>query len=531
MKLKRWVSLMIAFCLMCTGLQVFTVNTYAAGASGEGDEEISCYCSFDMEIDSSFKDYPIYQYAENGIVHVSAYYSRSGIYFEFGTKDKFAVEAHKRIIGSSTWQKGEWMIMPAWTEGVKWDGLDFVDDDSDNAKLFMRNVKRFTPNNPLKAKNSLTHLAIDMTECPDEISIQMYLYKDDGWDADWSWDDKKAESISSIAEFVPSSFEEMPLTQHGKPRTRSLFRQKGGAWSGDGFSDISDNKEDDSKPPTEKEPQSEDKNKEDSELNSNPGNKENEQDKNSGNKDENKPSENIKPTEKGINQGENVPKSIYGLTKEESIDKYSVYYDENGVRQDCTFYKGIRGDFRYEAIPTSEISFSVPQNLTEVSSNGTTKFVIYDAQQNVYIKQTGELRTNRYSITILKASGNLGTKYYELGNTAWRIPKGSTVSNFPGLDENTSYYGWQEVSEITDEYIAVGGNNEAGSIKIHFADSARTGIESLEFDFDGMHTKMFYDEIDYIGPFFTFFMGYGLDDEWLEAAKRLGLTAKTQEEK
>lgn len=72
MKLKRWVSLMITSCLMCTGLQVFTVNTYAAGAPGEDDEEINCYCSFDMEIDNSFKDYPIYQFAEDGIVHVSA---------------------------------------------------------------------------------------------------------------------------------------------------------------------------------------------------------------------------------------------------------------------------------------------------------------------------------------------------------------------------------------------------------------------------------------------------------------------------
>lgn len=528
MKLKRLVGLALALFITLSCLQGLVVN--AAEAAGENDEEISCYCSFDMEIDSSFKDYPIYQFAEDGILHVSAYRSQSGTYFEFGAKDKFAVEAHKQILGDRSWQKGEWMILPAWTEAVKWDSVDFIEEDKDNTKLIMRNVQRFCPDNPFKAARSFIYLAVDMIESANGMTIQMYLYNGENlWDMD-DWGSGEVKHLSSTADYIPASFDEIRLTQYGRPRTRSLFRQKGGAWSGDSFSDISDNKENDSKPPTEKEPQPEDKNKEDSESNSNPGNKENEQDKNSGNKDENKPSENIKPTEKGINQGENVPESYRGLTKEESLEKYNAYYDADGNWHHRFYYTGTTPNgLRRTTDAVNKIEFTVPQNMDGVSSDGTTRFTIYEIEQTLRFE--GKERSRKDTVTILQANGNIGTEYFEIGNTTWRIPKGSTVSNFPGLDENTSYYGWNEVEEINEKYIeTVGRGSEAGSIKIHFADSARTGIESLEFDFDGMHTKMFYDEIDYIGPFFTFFMGYGLDDEWLEAAKRLGLTVKAQEE-
>ena len=56
----------------------------------------------------------------------------------------------------------------------------------------------------------------------------------------------------------------------------------------------------------------------------------------------------------------------------------------------------------------------------------------------------------------------------------------------------------------------------------HFSDDKRTGIDDIDFDFNGTRCTVAYDNLDYKGPFLSYFL-YDLDN-WQEMAKSFGLT-------
>ena len=542
MKLKRWISLIAIFCLACSSLLSFVVRADGVWVDNiweKRDVEVHYSCSFDIPLDSSFSNHPVYQYADNGILHVTAYPGlHHSCHFQFGSKNTITITAGLRNGAGSFVREGEWGLPSNWSIVAKWDKLIYDQSNPEDEKVILKDFRWEKSNTPFqKEGGEYIELAIDMVENKDDIMIRMYLHNPNKSSLAGT-----LKPVSTVANYIPSSFKEMNLLENLVYHRGNLFKRDGNwetALEGTEESEQLEQKRKefldsliDYTPVEyiEYEKSNDEIDNSDEWIDSRTDRKNADDETNSDKKDENKLSDNTEPTEKGINQGENVPESYRGLTKEESLEKYNAYYDADGNWHHRFYYTGTTSNgLRRTTDAVNKIEFTVPQNMGGVSSNGTTRFTIYEIEQTLRFE--GRERSRKDTVTILQANGNMGTEYFEIGNTAWRIPKGSTVSNFPGLDENTSYYGWNEVEEINEKYIeTVGRGSEAGSIKIHFADSARTGIESLEFDFDGLHTKMFYEDVDYIGPFFTFFMGYSLDEEWLEAAKRLGLTAKVQEE-
>ena len=210
------------------------------------------------------------------------------------------------------------------------------------------------------------------------------------------------------------------------------------------------------------------------------------------------------------------------LTKEEQIEKYSNYYDEDGEFYYVSMYNGERnGNIYSDARLLNQVDFTINESFEGISSNGKTDFTLYEM---VTVLSDGKEYSRNIYDTLMKLEGNLGKKIYSLSNVTWKIPEGSKVYGREFLDGNSSYYTWSEVGEITDEYFEIigGRGTEAASMTFHFSDDKRTGIDDIDFDFNGTRCTVAYDNLDYKGPFLSYFL-YDLDN-WQEMAKSFGLT-------
>ena len=217
-----------------------------------------------------------------------------------------------------------------------------------------------------------------------------------------------------------------------------------------------------------------------------------------------------------------VPVSHQQKTKEEQIEKYSNYYDEDGEFYYVSMYNGERnGNIYSDARLLNQVDFTINESFEGISSNGKTDFTLYEM---VTVLSDGKEYSRNIYNTLMKLEGNLGKKIYSLSNVTWKIPEGSKVYGREFLDGNSSYYTWSEVGEITDEYFEIigGRGTEAASMTFHFSDDKRTGIDDIDFDFNGTRCTVAYDNLDYKGPFLSYFL-YDLDN-WQEMAKSFGLT-------
>ena len=185
-------------------------------------------------------------------------------------------------------------------------------------------------------------------------------------------------------------------------------------------------------------------------------------------------------------------------------------------------YNGERnGNIYSDARLLNQVDFTINESFEGISSNGKTDFTLYEM---VTVLSDGKEYSRNIYDTLMKLEGNLGKKIYSLSNVTWKIPEGSKVYGREFLDGNSSYYTWSEVGEITDEYFEIigGRGTEAASMTFHFSDDKRTGIDDIDFDFNGTRCTVAYDNLDYKGPFLSYFL-YDLDN-WQEMAKSFGLT-------
>ena len=492
-KTKMCVFLFIT--IVC-GTFMPAVSVGALGIPAQGSDEIVTYrCAFDIPLTSDFKQHPVYQYTKNGILHIETY-SGSKNLFTFGTDRKITVQTVKRQ-GDSTWARndGEYMMPGYWSFKYVWD----EESINDKGYLVLKNMRSESVF-PVIGSPSNPELAIDMVLSDEGMMIRMYLF-----------DDKDISGVikpcSKIAEYDPESFREEFFSEDEdiKPYRGFRFKQDGD-WetAPDGTEeadDIYQRREDllnsiqDPKPTeTPEETQ--------------------------------KPQETEKPDTGGINTGPDVPKSHQGLTKEESINKHGNYYEDTpdgAVYHSCVPIAGENRGRRYESELDSQIDFTLNQNFQGVASDGKTNFTIYEIKKEWLELDTGQKGHRTLWETLLCVSGDLGEKWYIKGQTAWHIPEGTTTSSFPDLDSQSAYYGWQEVVEITDTYID-NLRTDVADITLHFANEARTGLRSISFHFDGLSCETSLENIDYTGPFLSYFLSNVYGEKWEDMAKAFGLT-------
>lgn len=224
-----------------------------------------------------------------------------------------------------------------------------------------------------------------------------------------------------------------------------------------------------------------------------------------------------------LNTEPGVPSKYQRKTKEEQIEEHGSYYGEDGVVGVLMHTGTLKGIVYEDARIDNTVEFTIGENVSNISSNGKTDFTLYEISV-LKGDEEGEREPKREYETLLKVEGNLGKKIYLMGSKTWKIPEGSKVYGREFLDGNSSYYTWSEVGEITDEYFEIigGRGTEAASMTFHFSDDKRTGIDDIDFDFNGTRCTVAYDNLDYKGPFLSYFL-YDLDN-WQEMAKSFGLT-------
>lgn len=217
-----------------------------------------------------------------------------------------------------------------------------------------------------------------------------------------------------------------------------------------------------------------------------------------------------------------TPEEYRGLSKEESIAQKGAYYDEDGnphivmTNGNDIAIKGVRREY---GDVLDKIEINVPQSLKGVSDNGNTKFELLWLEDKTIDDKTREV-TKIDEDLILKVSGNISTKYYREGNIVWKNPKGSKTST-ANIDGNQAYIGWREIKKVDGLWEI--GIEDSASMTAVFSNSARTGIDSFEFDFNNDTLKCKLEDIDYSGAMLNFFYLGAIEDETNETARNLGL--------
>ena len=186
------------------GLEKF-LDTY-----GKPRDEINYYqCSFDVKLDSSFSEHFVYDYAEDGILHVECDGGGSGggatMLFSFGNAEKISVEASPKYSNSGFAVKGEWQIWNCQDYEYVWDDIEGVTDEEKGTYLLYKNRKVVALNSQaiLKERQSSLYLSIDMIENEDKLIIQMYLF-----DPNDTTLAGTVTPLSTVANYIPSSFKE-----------------------------------------------------------------------------------------------------------------------------------------------------------------------------------------------------------------------------------------------------------------------------------------------------------------------------------
>lgn len=492
-RFKNRISILLFITIVC-GTFMPAVSVGALGIPAQGwDTSVGYRCSFDIPLTKDFREHPVYQYTNDGILHVEAlacYWSL----FTVGTgQKKITIQASQRE-GDSTWARndGEYKMSGYWSSQFIWDEKIINEKEG----LVLKNARSERLSSAI-GKVGNPDLALDMVLSDEGMMIRMYLFDDQDISG-------VIKPCSRIVEYDPESFEEEFFTEDEeiKQLRGRLFKRDGiwetaieGTEEGDALyqkrEDLLNSIQDPKPTETPEETQ--------------------------------KPQETEKPDTGGINTGPNVQKDYQGLTKEESIEKFSGYYDENQVYHSCSYYTGSRDNIRYESKLNDKIDFTIYKNFNGISSEQKTNFTLYNLYWAKYDAETGKLKSDRIGLTLLRVSGDLGEKWYTDGQTAWHIPEGTTVSGFPHLDSQSAYYGWQEVTEITDTYIDT-IRSDVADITLHFANEARTGLRSISFHFDGLSCETSLENIDYTGPFLSYFLSNVYGEKWEDMAKAFGLT-------
>ena len=492
-RFKNRISILLFITIVC-GTFMPAVSVGALGIPAQGwDTSVGYRCSFDIPLTKDFREHPVYQYTNNGILHVEALACFWSL-FTIGTGQKKITIQVSRRRGDSTWARndGEYEISGYLTSKFVWDEEIINEKDG-----FVLKNARSENIFPAIGSQSNPDLALDMVLSDEGMMIRMYLFDDQDISG-------VIKPCSKIAQYDPESFEEEFFTEDEemKEYRGDLFKRDGiwetaieGTEEGDALyqkrEDLLNSIQDPK--PTEAPEETQ------------------------------KPQETEKPDTGGINTGPNVQKDYQGLTKEESIEQFSGYYDENEVYHLCSFYTGSRKGTRYESTLNDKVDFTVYKNFNGISSEQKTNFTLYDVHRARYDMETGKLSSDRVGFSLLRVSGNLGEKWFRDGQTAWHITEGTTTSSFPDLDSQSAYYGWQEVVEITDTYID-NLRTDVADITLHFANEARTGLRSISFHFDGLSCETSLENIDYTGPFLSYFLPNLYGDRWEDMAKAFGLT-------
>ena len=170
MKHAKFLSIIISAMILCMSFcAVFADGIPVDNAT---NEIIGYKCSFDFKLGNDFKISPIYDYANNGMLHVEAISTLFYKIFIFGTGSKtIAVPAYERT-GMSSWSgKGEYTINGQLKHVVTWDNIK---TDSNGRETL---IKTETQNvNRSSDPDSTPHIAIDMAEDTSNLTIRMYLY-------------------------------------------------------------------------------------------------------------------------------------------------------------------------------------------------------------------------------------------------------------------------------------------------------------------------------------------------------------------
>ncbi len=521
-RMKQYIGIILTFLLIGSNLPGL-----AAGKSklvkSRDIEYVSYICSFDIFLDETFSGNPVYNYAEDGLLHVTVYdiTSEASPIFEFGNKNRLATISGMKSDG--TWgHDGEWELSSPWTSWMYWDEVistKVLSNPNGGSCFGLTNY--YWENFDLEDRigEPGDNLSVDMIEEDDELIIRMYRYNSK--DVSLSGVVKPS---STIAEYIPSSFREArSILSDGTLGRRTLFKQNGkyaNAIEGTEEAAALEQKRQDllaslTDPTETKVVEYE---REDPELIENIFNK----------KDETTDTENNK-TEEPETTSKDIPETHQGLSKEESIEKYGYYYDESAKQHICFFYDGINNGLQFKNEPLNKFEFTVPGNFAGVSSDGKTKFTIYHIGVRQYIVSTGKMRPiPLLKLTLMQASGNLGEKMYQGDSHVWHIPDTVTVFGFPDLDNQSAIYGWNEVVDITDEYVDT-IQGEEGDFAVRYTNDARTGIESITFDLPGFSKTIPFEQIDYIGGFLQFFLPSAYGDTWADKAVEIGLTPQESE--
>lgn len=508
-KVRQSICIFLTLLLALSSLSCFAGEVIITPS----DRVVTYICAFDLELDSTFSPHPVYEFAEDGILHVVIYYSPNmgAPFFQFG-RDENQLTVLGAPKTSGAWAvTGQWMLTGLNTE-VFWDKISTKILSGGDALVFvLENCYVEKLDNPLDTTGT-TALSLNMVEDEDKLTIEMYLYDLNGTDP-----------VSTVAKCISSSFrEDRIISADGALGKRGVFDKIAECTSVfegteevaslaeerqaylDSALGITDTETDDGE--TEEETTEDDTTEPE------------------------EPEETEEETEaaSGINQGEDVPKHFLGLTKEESIQKYGSYY-EDGVAYTCTYYQGTKGNIRYETKVDEKIEFTVMENFDGVSSNGKTTFILYETTRYAYEIDTGKQISHTFSNTLLQVTGNRGEKVYMLKGHAWRLPEGSIVSSFPDLEPNSARYKWTEIIDYTDEYMERIASNDDGDIDIHYSDSLRTGVESIELKFDELAVTVPFEEVDYIGGLLQYLLPNIYGEDWVRQALGMGLTPKESE--
>lgn len=165
-------------------------------------------CSFDVKLDSSFSKHYIYDYAEDGILHVECggyADGGDGMIFKFGKTDTIAIVATNKIANSGFGAKGEWRIRNWEYYEYVWDNIEVVTDEENGTYLLYKNrrIVELNPQPTLEEKQNSLELSIDMIENEDGLTIQLYLYNPSATTLAGT-----VTPLSKVANYIPSSFKE-----------------------------------------------------------------------------------------------------------------------------------------------------------------------------------------------------------------------------------------------------------------------------------------------------------------------------------
>lgn len=497
-KLKHKIYILLVVALLCGNFVSFAEG----GSPRKAVNKFEYSCEFDIQLSDDFSKHPVYQYSNDGLLHVWAAGSASEKLFTFGDEKKITVQGAVRDPGYSldlatTGMQGEYRFEGLWDSQVVWSNMTTTEE-----KVILLEDMQIEPVEPPVGDSDAPKLAIDMSEFRTHRLIRMYLYFHE--DIELSG---VITPCSKVVEYIPSSFKaSYSVDKNGKQNPIYLFKKNDvwstapkGTWEADELeqkrNQLTGNLQDPEKPeetvkPTEK-PQSTEK------------------------------PEATEPPKRGINSGENVPKGYQGKTKEETIDQYSTYYDEDGVSHSCFVFTGTRGGMQHSVQVQERPKFTIYKNFPEISSDGQTTFEFYDVTQIMTMKEEENFRKENTEL-MMRVKGNLGEKLYTLMRHAWHIAPGTVLSGFEGLTSQNAYYGWREAYEITDRYIDF-IDGQAGTLLIQFSDEERTGLKSFIFDIQERQYEIPYTQIDYTGPMLSYFLAGYMKEDWPEFAKSLGL--------